>query len=364
MRLQSEGIAPGGALSTDLRELASGVDALYMSGRGDVSPRLIVDLVAARATAEERGESVELDLGDCRVSVRPKAFGRHRFWLQHPHAEIGVSDKQDLPPLRIQPKAAYLHAVGPSAALDYFAQLLGGFTRDLRLTASRLDVFADFQGWAIAPDDRLNFVTRATQRDTHEESGVLTGFVFGRRKGKTLLARLYDKSLESRKKGTDWWPSVWGAGYDPAEPVLRIEFEFGRNGLRQYGVDTAAEALRCAPELWAAATGRWLTHRTPSQDATRSRWPFSPEWQQVHRCSFAIDAIGLERIKEGERQGSLRTLMPGTVGYLASVSAVLGVTTLDEALELLPQLVHDYGIASRRTFAERVDDKRRQRGAA
>jgi len=56
--------------------------------------------------------------------------------------------------------------------------------------------------------------------------------------------------------------------------------------------------------------------------------------------------------------------MPGTVGYLASVSAVLGVTTLDEALELLPQLVHDYGIASRRSFAERVDDKRRERGAA
>jgi hypothetical protein len=353
-----------GAIGGELVELASGVDALYMSGQGDVSLSLLEDLATARAAAEVTDEPVLLGLGDLSFVVKPRSLGRYRYWLQHEFGQIGVSDKTDLPPLRMQPKAEYLHAVGPAAAVSTFRDVAHSFTRELRLSASRVDVFADLQGWNLHADDRHCFVTRATRRNTHEQSEQLTGFEFGRRTSKTVMARLYDKTLDVKQKGADWWPAVWGSAYDVSRPVLRVEFEFGRIGLKQFGVDTAADALAHAPSLWQQATGEWLSHRTPTSDSTRSRWPLSAEWQQVQGVSFAQEATGLERIREGRNRGSLRKLMPGLVGYLTSAGAHLGATDLETALALLPGPVRDYGLASRTTFEDRLRDKRRALGAA
>ena len=71
-----------------------------------------------------------------------------------------------------------------------------------------VDVFADMQGWDLRPEDRYDFVSRASRRDTHEDSDALTGFEFGRRSSKTIMARLYDKTLDVKHKGADWWPAV------------------------------------------------------------------------------------------------------------------------------------------------------------
>lgn len=350
--------------SGSVRELASGLDALYLSGHGEVAPALLCDLADAKAAAEEAGEPIPFELGTSGLQLQPRGFGRHRYWLSHPFGQIGISDAPNLPRLRIQPKSEYLHAVGARVALAWFRDLAAGFTTGLRLTASRVDVFCDTQGWQLRPDDRLHFVTRATRRDMHEESEALTGFEFGRRAGKTVMARLYDKTLDVKKKGTDWWPRVWGDTYDASRPVLRVEFEFGRQGLKQLGVDTAAEALDRAPQLWRYATDAWLSHRVPSPDSTKSRWPVSPQWQQLSAASFAEHAVGLERIQEGKRRGSLRRLMPGLVGYTASAGAWLGAETLEETFERLPQHFRDYGLVAGQTFEERLAVRRRELGAA
>jgi hypothetical protein len=335
-----------------------------MSGQGDVSAKLLEDLATARSAAEATDDAVMVELGDLSFVVKARSLGRYRYWLQHEFGQLGVSDKTDLPPLRIQPKAEYLHAVGPAAVVSTFLDVAHSFTRNLRLSASRVDVFADVQGWDLHAEDRHCFVTRATRRNTHEQSEQLTGFEFGRRTSKTVMARLYDKTLDARQKGADWWPAVGGNAYDVSRPVLRVEFEFGRIGLKQFGVDTAADALEQGPGLWQQAMGEWLSHRTPTSDSTRSRWPVSVEWEQVQQASFAQGAVGLDRIREGRNRGSLRKLMPGLVGYLASAGAHLGATDLEGALALLPGPVRDYGIATRTTFEERLRDKRRGLGAA
>lgn len=100
------------------------------------------------------------------------------------------------------------------------------------MTASGLDLYADWQGWDLVSENRHQFMGRASRRDTHEEDGTLTGFEFGRRKTATLAARIYDKTLQVHEKGLDWWPAVWGPAFDPANRIWRVEFEFGREGLR------------------------------------------------------------------------------------------------------------------------------------
>ncbi len=239
MRLQADESASDRASSPELTELASGIDALYMSGRGDVSPAFLSDLKSLRSVAEEANEPQPLDLGGVVVRVEPRAFGRYPYRLQTEHGLVGVTRSQALPPIRVQPKSEHLHAVGPEASVAWFSELAVGFTRGLRLTASRVDVFSDWHGLELDVANRGNFVGRAKRLDTHEEGGRLTGFEFGRRSTKTVAGRIYDKSLDVANTGKLWWQDVWGSAYDSSQQVFRVEFEFGRKGLTQYGVDSA-----------------------------------------------------------------------------------------------------------------------------
>ena len=150
-----------------LVELASGIDALYLSGRGQIAAGLISDLDAARRKAENDTAAVAIDLGaDVDTFVEPRSFGRYRYRVSCEHGLIGVSDAPAMPPLRLQPTARFLHAVGPAAAVAWFSELACGFTGDLRLSASRVDVFADWQGWEFLASTRHSFVGRATKRNT------------------------------------------------------------------------------------------------------------------------------------------------------------------------------------------------------
>ncbi|MDQ2729742.1 MAG: hypothetical protein M3Y91_18200 [Actinomycetota bacterium] len=80
-----------------LSELASGIDALYLSGRGQLRPGL---------------------------TVRPHGWGRYRYCIDHWTARIGLTTSSHLPPVRIQPRSEYLHGIGPTKAVGCLAEPL------------------------------------------------------------------------------------------------------------------------------------------------------------------------------------------------------------------------------------------------
>ena len=105
----------------------------------------------------------------------------------------------------------------------------------------------------------------------------------------------------------------------------RIEFEIGRTGLREYGVDTPEDALGAAGALWASLTETWLTYRSPTGDATKSRWPVAPEWRAVQHARIRDDAVGLVRVTEGRPTGALGQLVPRLVSEMASFAVIVGI---------------------------------------
>ena len=230
--------------ASSLMELASGVDALYLSGRASLDGRLFEVLAKLKAEAVELGGSVPFELSGDVWLVKPHSFGKYLYCLDSPAGRVGISTSMKLPPLRVQPRAEHLHALGPRASLAYFervGELLAAGPVEWGL--SRLDLFCDVQGWTLCGDDRHRFVTRAERRDLHEVGETFSGFEFGRRSTKTVCARIYDKTAQIEAKGIDWWADVWGERFDPALAVLRIEFELGRQGLKEFGVTTPTEGL-------------------------------------------------------------------------------------------------------------------------
>jgi hypothetical protein len=337
----------------------SGVDALYLSAQGVAPLSLFADLEDARASAELNGLSVVCQLGGYDVKVQPWAWQRYRYCAVHELARIGFTPSDKFPVVRFQPTAVALHALGPELTVLWASNFLDACGIEATLHVSRLDLHSDWQGIEFKANERSNFVTYSTRRSLYEVDEEMSGLVFGKRGG-ALLCRIYDKSREMTDKGHDWWPEVWGPEYDPAQKVMRVEFEFSRQALKELGVDSPADALREAPALWAYATCNWLSLRVPTNDDTRSRWPLDPRWELIQRSTLSGGCAPATRIRAGIREGELRTFRKLATGVLSSMAVPLGTSGIGDTLWAVEPELQLYERVSQKTFAERVDEKRRR----
>ncbi|GAA0190926.1 hypothetical protein GCM10008944_03760 [Cytobacillus oceanisediminis] len=345
-----------------LIELASGIDALYFTAMCALPTPLLEDLKSAQREARERSEPSRLLLGAESFRVGERGRNRYRFMLQHSNGEILFTDSEKLPPIYVQPRARFIHAVGIDSAMRWFMDLVESMVGEASWRVSRADLFMDSHGWELCAEDRSRFVCRARDLRTWEVDSTLTGLGFG--SGKTVSARIYDKTKEVRLKGSDWWTEVWGSAYVKSERVLRVEFQLRRDLIRQVGLDSPDDVITEASQLWAYLTDEWLSFRNPTSDDTRSRWPVASEWNDVRNASLRGAAIGLDRVYAGEQAGSMRKLLPALRGYLASAGAIVGAATLDETLSRVGRIVARDAEDSAIPFEQRLGWKAEQLGIA
>ena len=346
----------------EMRELASGVDALYLSGHGYLSKGLLAQLEEERMFADRVSVPVPFELGSLTFGLAPHGWGKYRYCLDHETGRIGFTSSRRLPSVRVQPRAEFLHAVGPEETVRHFADLVRPFIEGLVLSVARLDLFVDMEGMQLCTQDRSAFVCRGDGCTTYENANTVTGFAFGSRRTQRISARLYDKTAEMALKGNDWWELVWADRHTPGAQVWRIEFEIGRAALSDLELFRPEAVLAAVPSLWAYCSGEWLTLRSPSADSNRSRWPVDPRWQAVQAASFAHGATELRFIRERKRATLLRNLMPALVGYLVAFAVVRGTSDIDDTFgELLDAVANDE-VVRRMTFAERVQRRRAERG--
>jgi hypothetical protein len=342
-------------------ELSSGIDALYLSARGTVPEVLLDELDAHKNTARDTETPVDATLGGYPVRVLGSGWGKYRYCAVHELARIGVTRSERLPAVRIQPTALALHSIGPAQTVLFARNVLDAAgIADAVLSVSRLDLHSDWQQLWIDAHERTSFVTYSDRRALYEVADQLTGLNFGKR-GAAIYARIYDKTREAADHGHDYWAELWGPAYDPEVPVMRIEFEFTRNGLREFGIDTPEQAFDMTGALWAYATQQWLTLRVPTAaDDTRSRWPLDPRWIAVQRSQLTGTSIPAERIRAGQHAGTLRKMIAAITGYLTGAAVPLGTFDIDDTLDaIIPHLVA-HANQSGISFADRIATKRQR----
>jgi len=340
--------------------LASGIDSLYVSARGRVPAHLWTDLSDRKAAAQADDDPLGIEFGGEQMLIRPTGLGRYPMRLDHRYGRIGITRSEKLPSLRFEPDGGFLHGLGPSAAVAWFEALATRVVGPVQLNASRVDVCADVQGWALAADDRHRFVCRASRRDTHENREVFTGFEFGRRRGAGVMARIYDKTLDVERRGTTWWYDIWGGAFDPSRRVLRVEFEFGRSAIRQFQLDTPADVIGSVGDLWRETTSKWLSYRQPTADGTKSRWPVAAEWAAVQGAGLEMPTVGVVRTTKAKQVASIVRLFPAITGYCSSLAARQDVLTIDDALRCVRDALLRYERISGIAFEDRVARKRQE----
>lgn len=344
-----------------VRELASGVDALYLSGQGDLPGDLEARLALGKEAAQEAGDAVPFAFGGYDWLLQPSSLGKYRYRLEHPLMALGITPSERLPSFRVQFRAEALHSIGPRDVVGWIDSAFRNEEIPVSWTVSRIDLHADVQGWKLTGNDRHRFVCRADALATYEESGEFSGFTFGKRASKSVNGRIYDKTREVAGNGHDWWFDIWGDKYQEGSPVLRVEFELHRACLREMELGNPADVLDAVDRLWAYATNDWLSYRRRSAHQVPSRWPLAAEWRRVQLCSLAGDALPMARIVAGRTSGELRKLLPGLNGYVASLASWIGANTIEEVSAQLPYYLAAYEQQSRREFTDRVAEKRRRR---
>lgn len=320
---------------------SAGVDSLYVSFAGAVDVRLLGHLEELRLQAQADGAPVSLPAGERRMIVHANGSGHYRYWLQCPDFQVLVAQGRKLPPVYMKLSSAYLHQLGPMAALrDAETLVRATLTGQLGPSqASRVDVYADFQHWVPNELDFRRVVTRARRSAQHFDTvrayfdgQRFTGYQFGRDQ---LVARLYDKGREAAESGKEgWMREVWGPRLDPAAPVWRLEFQLRREAIATFNVRTAEEAIACRQDFWRYCTQEWL---------------------ELSRVSIGLRENGL--IRRRIRDAQEGRLVAGATGYFTSLAAVHDVREMDAALELLEERVADHLDQRGLTFAQAVARK-------
>ncbi len=339
-----------------LRLLAGGVDSLYLSAQGGVQQEVwgALEAVKVRAQHEREAVPVEFERAGWRLLLKPHGFRGYPYWLTSPDVEVWLGRREAGPVVRFQLHAVFLHTAGPEAALSAVEGLLSAelFTWPPSLTVSRLDVYADVQGWQPVPADMGRFASRANHRELHMVGRDFTGFVFGKSGG--VQARLYEKTAQMREAGLSWMRARW-RGYDESGAVWRLEFELRGPLLRRLESREPRDVLASVPGLWRYCTKEWLTLRKPTANAQATRWPVDPVWATVQGLSVVEggDELVWREVEEASEERVLAILQ----GSLTSWAAMWGLDDPVRAARAMVLRVGRYLARRDRTFATEVRRK-------
>ncbi len=134
--------------------------------------------------------------------------------------------------------------------------------------------------------------------------------------------------MEVKKHNKEWFHEVWRKhGWEGEGVVMRIEFRYARECLREMGIEDPYQLLNEIPQLWAYSSQKWLRHTCPDGDQNQSRWATSEVWEVVQAASDEPEATPAVRTKKIDLD--TERAKAGFVGYATSWAArAVGLHTL------------------------------------
>jgi hypothetical protein len=297
--------------------VGASIDTWILNVKGTLQDLLAQELdhFKESSQATETDMSTPWRFGGEALYVKPHGSGRQWRWiLQCPSLHLDVG--------RGRLNGAFLWERSPDVALALlYAFLAAFFGKDFSLQVGEVHLCADLAGWELSLVDAAAFLSRGHTRRTHfTDDGSegqdaeaewaspavdvnlfghrCTGFEFS--KGAAHSCTIYDKTKEITLSRKEWMQAVWEQnGWDGQSRIMRVEFRYKRECLREMGVEDAYAALDQLPGLWSYSTRCWLRHTAPTADRNRGRWPVSSQWQAVQRADpygEAVPAVRARRV--------------------------------------------------------------------
>lgn len=308
------------------------VDTLLLNVRGKLPDTVAKRLDQLQEAARDTEQEVATDwqFRGHTLFLRPHG-DRNWRWIvycgdSYLHIDMGKGKLNGII-AKVRFSSLLLHEMGTGEALTavygFLAALLG---EAFVLQVSEVHICADVAGWDLALSDAGRFVSQGRAKAARlagEGEGEIVRLT-GRRctefkfsQGAAHSCDIYDKSLEVKVRGKQWFHEVWKQhGWDGEARVIRVEFRFKRECLHEMQIECPYEMLDKLPHLWAYSTRKWLRHTVPDANTNQSRWDTSPMWEVVQGANGDDDATPLVRKKKVELD--TERAKAGFVGYATS----------------------------------------------
>jgi hypothetical protein len=334
----------------DFKPLRWGIDSLYLSFTGELrleqEDRLNkLKKLAQSQRIDEQGLA-QIALAGHVFEVKDKSSGLFPFALEDNCFRIQLSraSSKSMPMAYVKISSAYLtHKSVEEIVDDLRAALAELGSADYMPKVSRIDLFVDFassidmESWG-----RQAWVTRAHAVNQYSVKERFSGWTVGL--GGDMGARLYDKVLEIITSDKGYLIPLWNAaGWDGKLPVWRLEFQFKREVLSQFKVQSLSSTLSHLNGLWSYATTEWLKLTIPTEgDSNRSRWPIHPLWGCLASVDFETVGGPLMREFSAQRIPSDRRLFDHGFSVLTSFMAREQITDVSTGFEAFKTSMLDY----------------------
>jgi hypothetical protein len=316
--------------------LLAGLDACNFSSLGRVSSGVYGKLREAKEAAKLAEQSGAVHCPEwLGAQVKPKGDrgGRYPYLIETEDFTVKVAGHAQTmwPGLYVELRSHFLHA-HPNGAAGACEEALCWVRDNLlydaseadwqattfaQVAVSRVDLHIDWQGGFVpmysAGEERRFIRPRRTQWHPFNEGNTCQGYRFG--SGKPLMARLYNKTAERKKRHDESYgvlleehTRVQGIPYVPTLDVWRLEFELHREAVASLKLapesdaedtDADIEAELSAEDLPNVGTlpklfthldaifqhlsYHWLRLVTPVDTQVRSRWPLDPTWTLLRK---------------------------------------------------------------------------------
>ncbi len=324
--------------------VGANIDTWILNVKGELPGALGEELDRLKEASQEADEDVPTPwtfAGET-LFIRAHGAGRQWRWILHCpslHLDVGTGRLNGIVG-KARLSSAFLWQFDPGEALaklfDFLADFYGS---SFTLQVSEVHLCADIAGWELSLDDATAFISRCHNRKTHLETAEqdddandlptievnlngrhCSGYEFS--KGATHSCCIYDKTKEITRSRKEWMKEVWERnGWDSASRVVRVEFRYKRECLRELGVEEAYDFLDQIPGLWAYSSLQWLRHTIPTHDTNRGRWLTSPFWQAVQQADFFGE--GTPAIRERKNAGDLKLICQMLAGCSTTAAAYL-----------------------------------------
>jgi hypothetical protein len=298
---------------------------------------------------------------DSALFMEPKSISGWRWRLTCPDFSIVLSlatvEPGDRPNGQIRLSAFGLSTRPTNELLVEALEAAGLFGECKERNLARLDVCADVQGWVPSEEEMLGIACPAVDRAINYCGRHPQTFRYG---STDLRVRVYDKTAQAAKKHIAWIRSVWAEceGYDPAEPVTRVESQMRTKTLKELRLFTAADALERGGAAFEWALREWCQLRVPTGDKKVTRWPEHPVWTQIREATLTTERC--ERARRRATMLPLETAAKRLIGLAALSAAHYGDSNYMKALQRLSDLAESRMLTEHIDFDRIVREKRKR----
>ena len=290
--------------------IARGVDTIIVgySMDGQLDPGIVDTLDNSKELAQDPDAGAgefPVPLYHLLFSILPKGYNGYDWILRNDDVSIAISRHWNKgihrPEIMVTFRSSFLWREG----LDICTQIVFNFLNLLGdiidTKISRVDIATDIK----EPVPDVSLTDKSIQGRMRNKSNYVgsvkaiglkhTGYQLGTG---DIVARVYDKIHEINVSKKDWMKTVWARNnWLEDEPVTRVEFQFRRNALKDFNINSIKSLIDTLPDLWHYATCKWFTMRNRNPlDSNHRRWALSEFWLIVQSTCFLF----------GERLGILR----------------------------------------------------------